>query len=197
MQSRRSLTKIFSITAALLIGSGSLLAPLAQARDYSYPYQRHPSQHNGSAWFRPDAGHGAAHIRIDLSDQMAYYYKGGRLVGMSPVSTGKPGHRTPTGTFRISEKKVNHRSNLYGHYVSPRGYVMRSNVDVRRDRRPPGAVFRGASMDFMMRVNGAITMHAGRVPGWPDSHGCIRLPWHMAKIFFSNTPNGTQVKIVP
>ncbi|AMX04247.1 hypothetical protein A3224_13170 [Microbulbifer thermotolerans] len=131
-----------------------------------------------------------------LSEQRAYFYKGGRLAGVSPVSTGMPGHRTPTGNFRISEKKYSHRSNLYGHYVSRTGYVLRSNVDVRRHRRPPGAVFRGASMDFMMRINGPITMHAGRVPGYPASHGCIRLPWHMAKIFYQNATVGTRVTVV-
>ncbi|PCO06184.1 hypothetical protein AWR36_007085 [Microbulbifer flavimaris] len=149
------------------------------------------------SWWRHDVAGGTPHIKIDLSEQMAYFYKGGRLAGMSPVSTGKAGHRTPPGTFRISEKKVNHRSNLYGHYVSRSGYVLRSNVDVRRDRRPPGSVFRGASMDYMMRVNGPISMHAGYVPGYPASHGCIRLPWHMAKIFFAHASVGTKVSIVP
>ena len=155
------------------------------------------ARYTNRSWWRYDVVGGTPTITIDLSEQTAYFYKGGKLAGMSPVSTGKPGHATPTGTFRISEKKINHRSNLYGHYVSPRGYVLRSNVDVRRHRKPAGSVFRGASMDYMMRVNGPVSMHAGYVPGYPASHGCIRLPWHMAKIFFANTPNGTQVKIVP
>ncbi|SEA08747.1 L,D-transpeptidase family protein [Microbulbifer marinus] len=153
-------------------------------------------QYTGRSWWRHDVIGGAPRIVIDLSEQTAYFYKGGKLAGVSPVSTGKAGHRTPTGNFRISEKKYNHRSNLYGHYVSRNGYVLRSNVDVRRDRRPPGSIFRGASMDFMMRINGAVTMHAGYVPGYPASHGCIRLPWHMAKIFFSNATVGTKVSVV-
>ncbi|MEX2961615.1 L,D-transpeptidase family protein [Microbulbifer sp. TYP-18] len=168
-------------------------------RSYRNPrhMQQGASRYTARSWWRHGAGGGAAHIRIDLSEQAAYFYKGGRLVGMSPVSTGMAGHRTPTGSFRVSEKKLNHRSNLYGHYVSRRGYVLRSNVDVRRHRRPPGSVFRGASMDYMMRINGAITMHAGYVPGYPASHGCIRLPWHMAQVFFANAPMGTKVSVVP
>ncbi|MFA0812540.1 L,D-transpeptidase family protein [Microbulbifer epialgicus] len=147
-------------------------------------------------WFKAHV-QGTPRIVIDLSDQMAYFYRGGRLAGMSPVSTGKPGHRTPTGNFRISEKKYSHRSNLYGHYISPRGYVLRSNVDVRRHRKPAGSRFRGASMDYMMRINGPVTMHAGYVPGYPASHGCIRLPWHMAKTFYRHARVGTKVSVVP
>ncbi|WP_323847438.1 L,D-transpeptidase family protein [Microbulbifer magnicolonia] len=217
MQSRSSLLKRSTLTAALVLGGAALLSPLAQAADYRNPYNNPYTQqrntYNNSyyqspyysrggynsntrdAWWRQDVVGGAPRIVIDLSDQMAYFYKGGRLAGISPVSTGKPGYRTPTGNFRISEKKYNHRSNLYGHYVARSGHVLRSNVDVRRHRRPPGAIFRGASMDFMMRINGPVTMHAGRVPGWPDSHGCIRLPWHMAKIFFSHATVGTQVSV--
>ncbi|WP_346837641.1 L,D-transpeptidase family protein [Microbulbifer sp. SAOS-129_SWC] len=220
IQRKPSLLKKCLAAGALLLAGTTMLAPVADARDYpnpynnpytnrsnnSYynlnsnavpPYARDRSMYDGSAWWRRDVVGGASYIKIDLSEQRAYFYKGGRLAGVSPVSTGMAGHRTPTGNFRISEKEINHESTLYGHYVDRRGYVLRSNVDVRRDRRPPGAVFRGASMDFMMRVNGAVTMHAGRVPGYPASHGCIRLPWHMAKIFFANARVGTKVSVVP
>ncbi|WP_231745275.1 MULTISPECIES: L,D-transpeptidase family protein [Microbulbifer] len=218
MQSYFSLLIRSSLVALLFLGGIPLTTPMTEARDYRDPnnpppwvrdYYRNnrqaasPQMHRDAmrftnkSWWRHDVAGGTPHIKIDLSEQMAYFYKGGRLAGMSPVSTGKAGHRTPPGTFRISEKKVNHRSNLYGHYVSRSGYVLRSNVDVRRDRRPPGSVFRGASMDYMMRVNGPISMHAGYVPGYPASHGCIRLPWHMAKIFFAHASVGTKVSIVP
>ncbi|AOS95867.1 hypothetical protein AUP74_00396 [Microbulbifer aggregans] len=217
MQTCFSLLKRSTLAALLALSSIPLVSPITEARDYRDPnnpppwvrnYYRNsqgtsPQMHNNAmrftnrSWWRHDVTGGTPHIKIDLSEQMAYFYKGGRLAGMSPVSTGKAGHRTPAGSFRISEKKVNHRSNLYGHYVSRSGYVLRSNVDVRRDRRPPGSVFRGASMDYMMRVNGPVSMHAGYVPGYPASHGCIRLPWHMAKIFFAHATVGTKVSIVP
>ncbi len=159
-------------------------------------YQRAQPRYGQHMWFKAHV-QGTPRIVIDLSDQIAYFYKGGRLAGMSPVSTGKPGHRTPTGNFRISEKKYSHRSNLYGHYISARGQVLRSNVDVRRHRKPAGSRFRGASMDYMMRINGPVTMHAGYVPGYPASHGCIRIPWHMAKIFYRHARVGTKVSVVP
>lgn len=200
MLSRSSLLKRSSLAALLIAGGAVLLSPLVQAVDYGYQFLRQGTTYQdrwvGQAWWRPEIVGGTSHIKIVLSEQKAYFYKGGRLAGISPVSTGMAGHRTPTGNFRISEKKYNHRSNLYGHYVSRGGYVLRSNVDVRRDRRPPGSVFRGASMDYMMRINGAVTMHAGHVPGYPASHGCIRLPWHMAKIFFQNATVGTRVSVV-
>ncbi|WP_444928681.1 L,D-transpeptidase family protein [Microbulbifer sp. SSSA002] len=194
--------------AAVIIVGAAILAPLAYAVDYSNPHSRygyqsgHGNRYGGHSrysrhmWFKTNV-QGAPRIVIDLSEQMAYFYKGGRLAGITPVSTGKAGHRTPTGNFRISQKKYNHRSNLYGHYVSRRGYVLRSNVDVRRHRKPAGAIFRGASMDYMMRINGPITMHAGHVPGYPASHGCIRLPWHMARIFYHHAKVGTRVSVVP
>lgn len=215
MHSRSSLLKRSLLVAALLVSGATLLNPPAQARDYrdpnnpppwvrgyrnSYsppPYARYGIANSHNAWWRSEVVGGTPKIVIDLSEQTAYFYRGGRLAGISPVSTGMAGHRTPTGNFRISEKEYSHRSTLYGHYVSRSGYVIRSMVDVRRVRRPPGTVFRGASMDFMMRVNGSVTMHAGYVPGYPASHGCIRLPWHMAKIFYANTPVGTRVSIVP
>lgn len=221
MQSRFSLLKRSSLATLLVLAGMPLATQVADARDYRDPnnpppyvrnyynsrnsasyYTRSPyaarsgaTRYTNQTWWRHDVAGGTPRIVIDISEQTAYFYKGGQLVGQSPVSTGKPGHNTPTGSFRISEKNVSHRSNLYGHYVDRYGYVRMSSVDVRRDRRPPGTVFRGAQMDFMMRINGAVTMHAGYTPGYPASHGCIRLPWHMAKVFFENAPMGTKVTV--
>lgn len=192
---RSSLLKKILVGSGLVLAASAMFSPLVQAGDYPYPYQQHRSMHDGSAWWRQDIVGGTPHIIIDISEQRAYFYKGGRLAGISPVATGIAGYRTPTGSFRISEKNIDHRSNLFGHYVDRMGYVRKASVDVRRDRRPPGTVFRGASMDFFMRVNGAVGMHAGKVTGRPESHGCIRLPWHMAKIFYENAPMGTKVTV--
>ncbi|WP_226663789.1 L,D-transpeptidase [Microbulbifer aggregans] len=190
----KSLKKLV-LGSSLIFAATAMLAPVAQAGDYPYPYQQHRSMTDGSAWWRRDVIGGTPHIIIDLSEQRAYFYKGERLAGISPVATGVAGYRTPTGSFRVSEKDIDHRSNLFGHYVDRAGYVRKSSVDVRRDQRPSGTVFRGASMDFFMRVNGAVGMHAGKVTGRPESHGCIRLPWHMAKIFYENAPVGTKVTV--
>lgn len=148
-----------------------------------------------TVYHNPDSVFGSPMITIDLSDQKAFLYKGGTLVGVSRVSTGKSGYRTPTGSYRVTQKNVDHRSNLYGNYVDSYGNVVVANVDVRKDRRPPGTRFRGAPMTYFMRFNGGIGMHAGYLPGYPASHGCVRMPRQMASIFYENVGNGTPVKV--
>ena len=139
---------------------------------------------------------GAPSIVIDLGSQQARFYKAGRLVGMSPISSGREGYRTPAGNFRVIQKNKDHVSNLYGNYVDSSGNVVVRNVGVHRDRRPPGTSFQGAPMPYFMRITGAVGMHAGYLPGVPDSHGCIRLPADMAEIFYANAPHGTPVRVV-
>jgi lipoprotein-anchoring transpeptidase ErfK/SrfK len=138
---------------------------------------------------------GEPSIEIDLGSQTATFYKGRQPVGLAPVSTGREGYGTPTGDFKVIQKNKTHVSNLYGDYVDSSGNVVKSNVGVNRDRRPPGAVFRGAPMPFFMRIHGAVGMHAGYLPGYPASHGCIRLPRGAAQRFFENAPLGTPVRV--
>jgi len=147
-------------------------------------------------YWEGDGVSGAPSIVIDLGDQEARFYKGGRMVGAAPVSTGREGYRTPTGRFRVTQKNADHYSNLYGDYVDDAGNVVVANVGVNRDPRPPGTRFRGAPMPYFMRVHGAVGLHGGYLPGYPASHGCIRLPMEMAEVFFANAPSGTPVTIV-
>lgn len=139
---------------------------------------------------------GAPSIVIDLSDQKATFYKGGHPVGFSPVSTGREGFRTPSGNFRIIQKNKDHVSSLYGDFVDAQGKVVVSNVDVTKDKCPAGAKFKGAPMPFFMRINGGVGMHAGYLPGYPASHGCIRMPRGAAQRFFENAAEGTPVRVV-
>lgn len=143
-----------------------------------------------------DGVSGAPSIVINLSEQTANFYKGGKLVGQSPISTGREGYRTPAGSFRVTQKSRNHVSNLYGNFVDSSGNIVVANVGVHRDRRPPGTVFQGAPMPYFLRINGAVGMHAGYLPGYPDSHGCIRLPENMAATYFANVSHGTPVRVV-
>ena len=138
---------------------------------------------------------GAPSIVIDLGAQKAFFYKAGKLVGMSPISSGREGYGTPTGRFSIIQKDRDHLSTLYGDYVDSSGNVVVRNVGVMEDPRPPGTSFRGAPMPYFMRIYGGVGMHAGYLPGVPDSHGCIRLPLRMAQVFFSNAPHGTPVSV--
>lgn len=147
------------------------------------------------AFWSGDGVSGPAKIVINLSEQRLRYYKGGELVGLSPISSGTPSHPTPTGSFRISEKDIAHRSSCYGQYVDGSGNVVNGDVDCRVDRKPAGCHYVGASMRYFMRVKGGIGMHEGYLPGFPASHGCIRLPTQMAAIFYGATPSGTPVQI--
>lgn len=139
---------------------------------------------------------GAPSIVIDLSDQTARFYKGGIEVGRAPVSTGREEYNTPTGNFSVIEKSRDHISTLYGDYVDTNGNVVVQNVGVNQDKRPSGTRFQGAPMPFFLRVTNAVGMHAGYLPGYPASHGCIRLPRGAAEKFFENAACGTPVSIV-
>lgn len=72
---------------------------------------------------------GPARVEIDLGAQRAYFYKGGKLAGVSTVSTGREGFNTPPGTFHITQKNANHRSNLFGDYVDAAGDVVVKDLD--------------------------------------------------------------------
>ena len=90
------------------------------------------------------------------------------LLAAAPVSTGRKGHPTPVGTFRILQKQVHHRSNIYSN----------------------------APMPYMQRLTTyGIALHAGQLPGYPASHGCIRLPWAFAKKLYGMTDMTTRVTV--
>jgi lipoprotein-anchoring transpeptidase ErfK/SrfK len=136
---------------------------------------------------------GPPSIIINLNKQTAAFYKGAKLVGISAISSGREGFDTPSGDYKISQKDLNHASNLYGDYVDASGNVVVKDVDVKKDPCPPGLSFRGAPMPYFMRITGGVGMHQGFLPGVPDSHGCIRMPEKMAKLFWANAPQGTPV----
>ena len=138
-------------------------------------------------------------VTIDLSDQTAYFYRGGNKVGQSRVATGKAGHTTPTGSFTIMEKVATKRSNLYGRIYDKHGNLVVSDADSRRHAVPAGGKFVGAPMPSWMRLTGyGIGMHVGKIPnpGSPASHGCVRMPNEMARVLFQHAQVGTEVTIV-
>lgn len=108
-------------------------------------------------------------IVVSIPSQRLYVFKDGALWDSSPVSTGKRGHATPTGAFSILQKRVRHRSNIYSN----------------------------APMPYMQRLTWAgVALHAGHVPGYPASHGCIRLPRAFAqKLFDLTDPASTAVLV--
>jgi lipoprotein-anchoring transpeptidase ErfK/SrfK len=137
---------------------------------------------------------GKVAIIIDLADQHAYLFKAGQIVLTAPVSTGREGYDTPAGSYKVIQKDIDHRSSIYGAYVRD-GMIVRENVDVRKDPRPPDSTFVGASMPYFLRIIGGVGLHAGYLPGYPASHGCIRMPESKAKRFFEAAKVGTHVTV--
>ena len=148
-----------------------------------------------SYWDGDNIG-GKPSVKISLSEQRAYFYKSNMLVGISQLSTGREGLNTPVGKYSIIQKDVAHVSTRYGDYVDDAGNVIMPNIDVEKDKKPPGAHYKGAPMPFFMRIVGGVGMHAGYLPGYPASHGCIRMPEFMAENFFKSVSTGTPVTIV-
>ncbi len=119
-------------------------------------------------WHPKASSPGSLLLTIDLTAQRVMVYRDGALVAASAISTGSLGRETPTGVFTILEKKEFHRSTTYDN----------------------------APMPFMQRLTTkGIAIHAGDLPGYPASHGCIRLPNEFAKKLYGITSVGTQVMI--
>ena len=135
---------------------------------------------------------GSPKIVVHLHEQRAYFYKGKHLVGESTISTGKKGYETPPGKYRVIEKDKDHISSEYGDYIDEDGFILQRNIS-RKDPKPPGAIFDGAKMPYFLRFTGAYGMHAGFVPRYRASHGCIRMPAEMAEHFYEASHEGTPV----
>jgi lipoprotein-anchoring transpeptidase ErfK/SrfK len=133
-------------------------------------------------------------IRVSLSAQKAYLYQHGKLVAVAPISSGREGKGTPVGRYSVIQKDADHRSTLYGNYVR-NGKVVKENVDIRKAPRPGGSKFEGVPMPYFLRFSGAYGLHAGNVPGYPASSGCVRLPKRHAKRFYDAVRLGTPVTV--
>ena len=148
-------------TTALALAIAPALVTEAHATDMLEPgeYRWHPAA----------APSGPMVAVVSLPEQRIHVYRNGVRIGLSTVSTGKPGHDTPTGTFTILQKKRMHRSNLYD----------------------------DAPMPFMQRLTwDGIALHAGRLPGYPASHGCIRLPSEFAELLYDVTSRNSTTVVV-
>jgi lipoprotein-anchoring transpeptidase ErfK/SrfK len=136
------------------------------------------------------------HVIVSLPKQRAYLMIGEQVVADSPISSGKRGHSTPTGHFSVLEKDPDHRSSIYGDYVDSSGRVVRAGISSKIDAAPSGTHYVGAPMTWFMRLTGeGVGMHVGILPGYPASHGCIRMPSDGAKLFYDNVKVGTPVEV--
>jgi lipoprotein-anchoring transpeptidase ErfK/SrfK len=133
-------------------------------------------------------------VEIDLEQQTAYLIRGRRIVLASEISTGRSGHLTETGSFKIIEKERNHFSSLYGKIVDRNGRTVVADADADMAVQR-GGKFVPAPMRYFMRFHEATGMHAGYLPGYPASHGCVRMPEQNAIVFFNAIEIGTPVHV--
>lgn len=164
-----------SISFSLMMLTGTLFAPIgafaqgakaSSATEFARLADRlKPGQWIWAPSVAPD---GQVLVYVDLSRQLATVYRNGIRIGVSSVSSGKPGHETPTGVFTILQKDAHHRSSKYNN----------------------------APMPFQQRLTwDGIALHAGGLPGYPESHGCVHLPYEFSRELFAITTLGATVVI--
>ncbi len=149
-----------------------------------------------SSWNDDPAEKSPAKIVVNLTTQQAFFYRGHHLVGKTNISSGRRNFETPPGKYRVTQKDEHHISSEYGAYVARSGAVLVRDADIGKTRRPKGARFVGAPMPYFLRFTGGYGMHAGFVPRYRASHGCIRMPAKIAKRFFDAAKVGTRVEVI-
>src|SRR5687767_6672744 len=169
----RSRPTLSLLAAALLVATGIASAreeafaapPAATATEAAAEVALKPGEY---AWHPEASPYGPVLVVVSIDDQRAYVYRNGVRIGTTTVSTGRPGYSTPTGVFQILQKKKMHHSNLYD----------------------------DAPMPFMQRLTwDGVALHAGRIPGRPASHGCVRLPPAFAPLLYDVTYHGGTVVV--
>jgi lipoprotein-anchoring transpeptidase ErfK/SrfK len=134
------------------------------------------------------------HVEVDLQDQVAFLLRGRGVILESPISSGRNGHLTQTGAFKVLEKEINHHSSIYGKIVDANGRTIVADADIDM-KVPRGGKFVPAPMRYFMRFHEADGMHAGYLPGYPASHGCVRMPEQLAIAFYRAVGVGTPVTV--
>jgi L,D-transpeptidase-like protein len=158
-----------SLLALLLVATSVAGAPFWGARESS-PADVSPNDLKPGEWIwgGDNKAMGPMAVIVSLTEQRAYVYRNGILIGVSTISSGKKGHETPTGVFTILQKDKDHYSKKYNN--APMPYQERLTWD-------------------------GIALHAGGLPGYPESHGCVHLPTEFAKLLFASTNMGMTVVI--
>ena len=161
---------ISTLALALLAAAPALAVPFWGAKESS-PADTAPGalKPGEFVWDPAIAPEGPIVVVVSLTEQRAYVYRNGVQIGFTTVSTGKPGHETPTGIFTILEKDKDHRSKKYNN--APMPYQERLTWD-------------------------GVALHAGGLPGYPESHGCVHLPSQFAENLFAASHLGMTVVVV-
>ena len=161
-----------AFVACLFIGAAPAAPVLAQGAPKSAQLElaKQAEKLKPGQWvWKPDiAPKGPILVYVDLTRQLATVYRNGVRIGVSTISSGRPGYETPTGVFTILEKNKEHISRKYN----------------------------DAPMPYQQRLTwGGVALHAGGLPGYPESHGCVHLPLAFSKILFDAMPMGGTVVI--
>jgi hypothetical protein len=152
-----------TLLVAACLAVGAMPAAATHRTSETRPESLQPGEF---AWYAEAAPAGPLLLIVSLPEQRAYLYRNGVRIAVSTVSTGKTGHETPAGVFTILQKHKEHTSNLYD----------------------------DAPMPFMQRLTwDGVALHAGRLPGYPASHGCVRLPLEFARRLFDVSALGMTV----
>src|ERR1700736_90594 len=134
-------------------------------------------------------------VIINLTEQTVYLVEDGRVAFISPIASGKEGWETPTGSFRVISKDFDHRSGNFGLVTDSSGRIVNPNA-TPGSYVPPGCHYMAAPMPYFMEFRKYVGMHAGYLPGYPASHGCVRMPKDLAAEFFARVQIGTPVKVI-
>lgn len=164
----RIVTKL--LAAGLLVTAPAPLLAQGAAKSAELKLAKQAEHLKPGQWllYPEIAPQGPVLVYVDLGRQLATVYRNGVRIGVSTISSGKDGYSTPTGVFTILEKDKDHRSRTYDN----------------------------APMPYQQRLTWkGVAMHAGNLPGFPASHGCVRLPMEFAKRLFTITPMGGTVVI--
>ncbi len=156
---RTALAGLAGLAGGLVLGR-----PALAEIDEAAARKLKPGQYNWQPELQPS---GPVSIIVSVKEQLLHVHRRGVRIAVSTVSTGKPGHDTPTGVFTILEKDKDHVSSIYD-----------------------------AEMPFMERLTwSGIALHAGNLPGYPASHGCVRMPLKFAELLYGVTKIGTPVVV--
>ena len=153
---------------AALLGMGFPIAGNAQSPPMAVDGAIEHLKPGEYLWAPEVAPEGPVLLIVSLATQRAVIYRNGLPIGITTVSTGRPGYRTPTGVFTVLQRRVEHYSSTYNN----------------------------APMPYMQRLTwGGVALHGGNLPGYPASHGCIRLPFEFAQLLYRTTKVGMTVVI--
>jgi hypothetical protein len=160
----------WTLALMLLVAGNALAVPFWGAKESS-PADTPPAalKPGEFVWAPGVAPDGPMVVVVSIAEQRAYVYRNGIQVGYTTVSTGKPGHETPTGIFTVLQKDKDHHSSKYNNAAMP--YQERLTWD-------------------------GVALHAGGLPGYPESHGCVHLPSQFSEDLFGASKMGMTVVIV-